>query len=731
MQQQQQKRNFVKVFQHQSHKMELSRLSLDRTAHQRHTPSISATSSPRSTRKSVSRMQGSMRLSRLPQKRTLGVVTPSAERSEVKSALHRRQPSVDVGRDDWPNKEDMSFAAPPITGGDVQATRLVADLRALELYVPQKVDEDEMREKCALLPPGAKPPPPPMEVQRVHLPCQDELHALPEVLQAHLQNVAMDTLRAYLHPIVALRQRMLNKKRVLSERVATASAVPVEFISTKPLFRTWAPEYLNMVTQAMKLRCFEPKEFVVFEREQSGSTIFLHTGAVQILQRINPKSNKKYSPENVTVVATHNAPAVFGELSLLTEEPWQYAIRVTQKADMWVLYKPEFSTVLAKVPQHVMGHTIRVAFERRNESMRANFPMDSEAVRAHPIFATVSNDFARDLADKLEPFAVPKDYLLFSENELPPAMYFIRQGSVGLFRVTGDGERTQVGALGPGMIVGDTALAYSSASEYTAQTSSDSDMYQLTKASLYVLTRQYPSDLNAMLDAARAQRQEELHNNQMRFREIVRDIPFISDLLPPYYLVELVQLLRPRSYRPLSSVCSTSSFCDRILILTKGKIRLGTSDFMQVGDCIGWTCCVPHRWARAALTMNMTVEALEIPCEAYMTFLQSKNLLGAVIHRTKMVLFPKAFPREKVERLLSNPSIVNQPIMHPVSSSTHVNLNEIKFCTVHLNILAERDVAERQRRDQIKGETPPPYRQLSVGVWIPKARKATGFNTRK
>jgi hypothetical protein len=177
-------------------------------------------------------------------------------------------------------------------------------------------------------------------------------------------------------------------------------------------------------------------------------------------------------------------------------------------------------------------------------------------------------------------------------------------------------------------------------------------------------------------------------------------------------------------------------------VLTKGKIVLGrggcttgdagdAEDIHHMGrwESIGWTCCVPHRWALPAMTTSSTVEVLEIPYLDLMLFLHERQLLDKVTLATKMLMFPRAFPSADVTALKQ--SIPPHFVMYPISRSFTVNLNEMGFCRVHMSELVTAEKKERERKAHDDSTSAPHYKKLSQGVWIPTSRRIRGFTTSK
>jgi CRP-like cAMP-binding protein len=696
--------------------------------------------------------------------------------------VKERRVSIDCGPVDWPTASDMGTMAPPIHQEPDYHT-LIDEIRSLEICFTEQVlpkESDELSPTTASGGSSMNPPPGVVRklssqavlelpnfsspekkggkkveetvtrvitvprhasgasgaksasgsapttllvhTQKVRIPDAAELNELPKELADHIGEAAGETLRRLWIPILALRQKKIARSKLRTERQALAASITPDFISQLSLFRSWPSEVLPAVVQALKLHCFEPKEMIVYEREPASAMLFLSNGTVHSVARHRTKSSYR-DPLGTTTQTIHQTHC-FGEMNLLTDEPWSFGLRCVTRVDMWMLTKKDFQRLIKLVPMHVMGNVIRTAFHRRNNAMRKHFPMTPELLKQNPLFEHVSHDFAAEIVDRLEPHAAPKDYLLCGEGEPESPMFVVMHGQVGQFRKTGD-DLILVGTLGPGSIVGASALAHGASIDATYKTLTDSDLYILSRTTFNAIAKGAGNDLDLMLEAARAQRHIEISTNQSKYLEVVQRIPMLKDILPSYFVKDFLPLLQPKSYRPLSSVCSTSNFCDRLIILVKGKIKLHDGTELKPNECIGWTCCVPHRWGQGALTGNVTAEVLEVPCQDYMDFLSVKGYLNTIIRQTKMILFPKAFPKQQVDTLLAQ--VGPHPISYPISKSRIVNHNEQGFCTVHMHLLEEFQREEQDKAIKKLADTPPPYRQLSSGVWVPRALNVRGF----
>ena len=669
-----------------------------------------------------------------------GRLLPAASSDSPKQKKGRRS-SVDEGSPDWPAAEDVANALPVLTNdADNRLCELVGEIRELEIVVPHHLPET-LNSRPLEEDFNAQQKQQPYEICKIHLPNAAELPAFPKVLRDHLVNAALATLRLHFYPCVLLRQRIITRTRAMLQRQPLAAQVPPDLLDGIPLFRGWPAEALKLVLSSLKYSLYEQREVIVHEKEPSTVMYFLTAGSVKTISRVKGKLklDKRLSGANVAHSTILVAPCTFGSQNLLTNELWSHAVRSNAKCDVYTLSRQDFNAAMALVPLETTTETIRTAFERRNELMPSNFPLDVDAIRKHNIFSRVSVEFAKDLIDRLEANAVPESFVLTREGEVSAAMYFVRRGTVKVYRKVDGAESNATVITGP-TVIGDTALVYNSANSMSCKTVTDCDVYSLSRHNFDMLCRQYTSDVDAMLDAARDQRNAELKSNYLKFRRVLTDMPILNSLVQPYHLRDFLALVQPKSYRPMSCICSTSDFCDRVIVLTKGKITLGRHDgvsgtangqqhTMQRWESIGWTCCVPHRWAQPEMTMSSTVEVLEIPFLDLMMFLHERRLLDQVTHATKMIMFPRAFPSAETDALRAK--IGPHFVMYPTSRSFAVNLNEMGFCTVHMSEIKRLEQAERERAAHEVSTGAPQYKKLSQGVWIPTSRRIRGFTTSK
>ncbi|CUG06226.1 cyclic nucleotide-binding protein, putative [Bodo saltans] len=676
---------------------------------------------------------------------------------------------IEIAPEEWPEADDIANPAEPPSSGTATFT-LLTDLKQMELVIPPSISSSSTTvdgaaptkaaahaaaadDKEFVIKAGS-----PYRFLRVRLPTANELPTYPKELGDHFCTVALQTLRVMFYPRILFRLKQRQKSRMLETMDANQQPkLTPALVTSAPLFRSWPPEAVQAVIKEATWRVYEPREYIAYQGEFPGAAYFISSGTCKLLVR-SPHPNatsattttttkssgggvrdKRFTSSNCSSTSMAVSPTTFGLINLLTNEPFGATLRTMGRVDVFTLSRDAFNTVLTLVPQHVTMHTIATAFERRNERMRTAFPVTVEHLKSNKLFSGVSNEFAELVVDKLEPHAIPAKFTFLQGGDACEAMYFVRSGRVEVTKpldeaslnaslhsnaTGGDSAAShQPVLLNAPVLVGDSALMYNSASEHTITTSTDCDAYMLSKHAFTVLCRQHPLEVDIMLDAARDQRKAELRDNHVKFRALITRMPIIRDIIPPAFERHFLNLFTPKSYRPMSCVCSTSNFCDRIMVLTKGKLMVdGTkavgggasessvkksvmgglsshegggggssnsppvavrSHVMRRWESIGWSCVVPHRWGFTAMAQEKTLETLELPYLEFMLFLHERGLLDRVTQMVKVLMFPRAFPSNVGQS--TRQQVGPHVIMYPISNSIAVNLYEIGYCSVHMS----------------------------------------------
>eukprot|EP00759_Apiculatamorpha_spiralis_P019035 PhF_6_TR25276/c0_g1_i1/m.34839 len=666
------------------------------------------------------------RLSQAPSKAKSIRVTKSSRNVTnpvgVSSLIEQKRKKEFMYRSDWPNMEDMGVAEDTVNSPDAQRAEfmeLVSELRSTQ---PSRQKGNKGKDDS-----------------KVRLPTASELQTLPPHLQEHFHQLALVILRTYLYPRCIRHNRIEWRKRLIANQLAYIPKLSVSSLKTYALFAEWPDDVLKHVCDALCPHVVERGEYLIHEDEKVGSGIFfVMTGQVHQMKK-KSRSSKSIGYDNTEVIATTTAPTVFGEFSFLTEEPRLISVRALTTCTMWILSKLSFNTYLSLLPKDKYASIIGVAFTKRNQAMYINYPMNAESLLKYAIFSLCNNDVLSDIVGKLEPFAVPKHFVLCRAEEPAKYMYFIRHGKCGTYRYGTNFEEIQVGTVEHGTLIGDSALLHAANHDLTVRTLTNCDTWRLSKLSFDTAVRNHPTQYSHMMDSARLKRQEEMSTQQMRYREAVMKIPLISPHLKTSTITkELLSLFTPYVYKPLHLLCATSLFCDRMIILLKGRVRVGKDMALSTGECIGFTCVVPHRWAQTALTLDI-VEVLELKRDAYKEFLVKHGLLSEIVHNVKMLLFPRAFPKQQVLALHSTIQQNRSPIMYPVSYGDEVNLTEHGFLTEVPAFTGKpmKDVTAHfweapKKKSPPKSQTPGPdtrpltrgplWRKATRHLWLPNLR---------
>jgi len=162
---------------------------------------------------------------------------------------------------------------------------------------------------------------------------------------------------------------------------------------------------------------------------------------------------------------------------------------------------------------------------------------------------------------------------------------------------------------------------------------------------------------------------------------------------------DLASKFQARVYKPRHVICSTAHFADRIIFLTKGSVRIGDSGGeWAFGECIGYTCLVPHRWAQTCIT-NEIVEVLELPLLEYEAFLRKHSVYDKILQLTYALLFPRASREEDVSEALEHIKNLKTPTMYPISLGYRINPHEFNFGLTPANEKGAVTAASGELRD--------------------------------
>eukprot|EP00760_Papus_ankaliazontas_P023348 PhM_4_TR2045/c3_g2_i1/m.95506 len=549
------------------------------------------------------------------------------------------------------------------------------------------------------------------EIGSLSLPTARDLTSLPQEVTQTIHHIAMETLRRFLYPRVLLFNRTRYRRQLVEKGINLVPKISIENLQNQGMFKSWPVNLLQETISALQMISFEKDEFIIHEDEQAGSGIFfLATGSVAVLKktarlRKDGKKAKSIGLDNSKKLVDLKPVVCFGEFAFLTEEPRTASVRANSRVDLWVLPKHDFHRIFDRLPRSLLSSVISIAFEKRNNNMAISYPMTVDILRSFAIFKNSSSVALKQIRTKLTPYAVPKNHTILKLGEPGKSMYFLRYGKCGIHQIV-DSSETHVSTLSAGELFGEDAVLYHGLYSVTIKTLTNCDLWALSKDALESVMGPLPEEQEKMMGAARIARQQKLKLQALRFREFIDRLPLVSSLVSKFAFKELVSRFEAKVYKPRDVICSTAHFADRLIVLTKGSIRVGDGDW-AFGECVGYTCLVPHRWAATALTVDI-VEVLELPLAEYERFLKHHGVYERMLELVKALLFPRASKPQTVLEALEQTKHLRTPILYPISMSYKFNPHEFNFGLIAGNAGAVSKATSEARERRAVGPKPNP-----------------------
>jgi hypothetical protein len=162
---------------------------------------------------------------------------------------------------------------------------------------------------------------------------------------------------------------------------------------------------------------------------------------------------------------------------------------------------------------------------------------------------------------------------------------------------------------------------------------------------------QFPHDRDHMLEASREQQMKALSQQQIRFRAFISSIPILGTYLSVDQFTALSFLFEGRVYPTHSVILSKSAMCDRVIILTKGAVKFNDcKDEWGIGESVGYTCLLPHRWALTAIAIEQC-ECIELSRKFLEAFLHDIGKYEEAKKISEALLYPNRFEAEVREEI--------------------------------------------------------------------------------
>lgn len=271
--------------------------------------------------------------------------------------------------------------------------------------------------------------------------------------------------------------------RALSEHLGPEDRAAAEQrLETIPLFAGLPPDVLSRVATRLVLQHYPQGELVFSSGDPGDSMYVIEAGEVRL------------SAETATgdsTVAWLEPGDSFGEMALLTGTTRSVKAQAMADTNLWVLYKNDYDELMVEHPAisvalgKVLAERLATGFqEKRPRVMPAR-------MRELPLLEELTDAELEDVARRLQPVAWQAGDVLFTQGDPGDRMYFIESGHVELRTLTPEGV-TRRSELGPGEVVGETALLTGRPRVGTARAASALHAWALEKDEFDQLTHRYP-----------------------------------------------------------------------------------------------------------------------------------------------------------------------------------------------------------------------------------------------
>jgi CRP-like cAMP-binding protein len=271
--------------------------------------------------------------------------------------------------------------------------------------------------------------------------------------------------------------------RALSEHLSPEDRAAAEQrLETIPLFAGLPPEVLSKVGQRLVLQHYPQGELVFSEGDPGDSLYIIEVGEVKLSAE---------TPGGDSTVAWLDSGDSFGEMALLTGKTRSVKALAMNDTNLWVLYKNDYDELMVQHPA-ISVALGKVLSERLASGIQEVTPRATPTrMRAIPLLNELSDAELEDVAHRLRPVELAAGETLFSQGQSADGMYFIESGRVTLRTVTSEGLITST-ELGPGELVGETALLTGKPRIGTARAATELQLWALAKEHFDALTHKYP-----------------------------------------------------------------------------------------------------------------------------------------------------------------------------------------------------------------------------------------------
>ena len=202
---------------------------------------------------------------------------------------------------------------------------------------------------------------------------------------------------------------------------------------TNELFQGFTPQECLKVLNKMKLRRFEPGDYVCRDGDGGDSILLISDGRVQVV-----KSGKK-----ITELSTGT---FLGEFGFFQDKKRHADVIALEPSDLLEITKGEFEEIIEEFP-NVADVLVRIYKIRVLDLMLA----------MTDLFERLNTEVRLTLVDRFELVSFKKGNLIIEEGDKGDSMFIIKDGRVEVF-TTNNNERLSLAVLKEGDYFGEGAL---------------------------------------------------------------------------------------------------------------------------------------------------------------------------------------------------------------------------------------------------------------------------------
>jgi CRP-like cAMP-binding protein len=281
---------------------------------------------------------------------------------------------------------------------------------------------------------------------------------------------------------------------------------PARRVPPIPLFSELGVDAFTAVIDALELRRLDDGQVVVRQGDPGDCFFVVAQGQVRI-----ERSSVGSLP---VVLARLGEGSVFGEMSVLANEPRSATVVVEGRTDLLLFSRQALAALERDLPQ-VGALLQRFATER----------MIRNLMSTNPIFQPFDQEQRMTLFKRFEAHKVQAGTTLVRQDEEGRGLYLVLYGEVEVIRTDPSGQRTSLATLGAGDCFGEISLCQRRPTTATVETRRDSTIMFLAREYFQKLIEAVPELSDYYLDLS----VQRLLDSQSRLE--ARDQPVIDDEL--------------------------------------------------------------------------------------------------------------------------------------------------------------------------------------------------------